>query len=436
MKFYNREKELKQLKEIGEMSLHNAQMTVLMGRRRIGKTKLLFKATEGIPTLYFFVARKSEPMLCQDFIEEINSVLKLPVYGQITDFRTLFKMLMEHSKQQPFNVVIDEFQEFYNINPSVYNDMQHLWDRYKDESLINLFLCGSIYSLMHKIFESRHEPLFGRATNTLLLKPFTTSTLKDILKENNPNFTAEDLLAFYTFTGGVAKYVEIFVDNKALTFPKMLKLIVKENSPFLSEGKSLLIEEFGKEYTTYFSILSCIASGFTARTAIESYLQREIGGYLTRLEKDFGLIKKQTPLFSKSETKNIIYTIDDNFLRFWFRFIYKYIRYIEAGALDRLYDVILRDYPTFSGYALENYFRAQYRESGLYTNLGGYWDRKGENEIDLIALDDFDKKAIVAEIKRNKENIKLDKLVQKATSIQKELRGYDIEYRALSMEDM
>lgn len=436
MKFYNREKELKQLNEIGEMSHQNAQMTVLMGRRRIGKTKLLFKATEEIPTLYFFVARKSEPILCQDFIEEINNVLQLPIYGEITDFKTLFKMLMEHSKQIPFSLIIDEFQEFYNINPSVYSDMQHLWDRHKDESHINLFLCGSVYSLMHKIFENRHEPLFGRATNTLFLRPFTTHILKGILKENNPDFTAEDLLAFYAFTGGVAKYVEIFVDNKALTFQKMLKLIVKENSPFLSEGKSLLIEEFGKEYTTYFSILSCIASGFTARTAIESYLKREIGGYLTRLEKDFGLIKKQIPLFSKSETKNIIYTIDDNFLRFWFRFIYKYVRYIEAGALDRLYSVILRDYPTFSGYALENYFKAQYRESGLYTDLGGYWDRKGENEIDLIALDDFDKKAIVAEIKRNKDNIKLDKLVQKAASIQKELRGYEVEYRALSMEDM
>ncbi|GKG75124.1 ATP-binding protein [Parabacteroides sp. AM58-2XD] len=82
------------------------------------------------------------------------------------------------------------------------------------------------------------------------------------------------------------------------------------------------------------------------------------------------------------------------------------------------------------------FFVARKSEPMLYTNLGGYWDRKGENEIDLIALDDFDKKAIVAEIKRNKENIKLDKLVQKATSIQKELRGYDIEYRALSMEDM
>lgn len=98
MKFYNREKELKQLKEIGEMSLHNAQMTVLMGRRRIGKTKLLFKATEGIPTLYFFVARKSEPMLCQDFIEEINSVLKLPVLRSVV---MLWKTISERNTANP-----------------------------------------------------------------------------------------------------------------------------------------------------------------------------------------------------------------------------------------------------------------------------------------------------------------------------------------------
>lgn len=68
--------------------------------------------------------------------------------------------------------------------------------------------------------------------------------------------------------------------------------------------------------------------------------------------------------------------------------------------------------------------------------ISGYWDRKGENEIDLIALDDFDKKAVVAEIKRNKDNIKLDKLLQKTASIQKDLKGYEIEYRRLSMEDM
>lgn len=75
---------------------------------------------------------------CKRVFEKKYIRIKLPVYGEIADFKTLFKMLMEHSKQVSFNLVIDEFQEFYNINPSVYSDMQHLWDRHKDESHINL----------------------------------------------------------------------------------------------------------------------------------------------------------------------------------------------------------------------------------------------------------------------------------------------------------
>lgn len=436
MKFYNREKEIKLLANIQEAAEENAQMVTLMGRRRIGKTKLLFHATQDTPTLYFFVARKAEPLLCRDFIDEITSVLRLPIYGEIQDFKTIFQLLMDYSKTMKFNLVIDEFQEFYTINPSVYSDMQHLWDRNKDNSHICLFLCGSIYSLMHRIFEGNHEPLFGRATQQIFLKPFSTITLKQILSENNPGYTSEDLLAFYAFTGGVAKYVELFVDNKALTHHKMIKLMCQENSPFLSEGKNILIEEFGKEYTIYFSILSCIANGFTARTAIESYLQREIGGYLTRLENDFNIIKKRIPMFSKAESRNVRYEIEDNFLRFWFRFFYKYIRYIEAGALEKLQEIIIRDYPTFSGHALEEYFKCRFREKGEFTALGGYWNRKGEDEIDLIALDEIEKKAIVAEIKRNRQNIKMDSLMLKGASIQKELNGYSVEYRGLSMEDM
>ena len=436
MKFYNREKEIKLLTEIQQAATDNAQMTTLMGRRRIGKTKLLFRATQDVPTLYFFVARKAEPLLCRDFMDEMTSVLHLPIYGEIQDFKTIFQMLMEYSKTVKFNLIIDEFQEFYTINPSVYSDMQHLWDRNKDESHICLFLCGSIYSLMHRIFEGSHEPLFGRATQQIFLKPFSTTTLKQILSENNPTYTPEDLLALYTFTGEVAKYVELFVDNKALTRDKMIKLMCRENSPFLSEGKNILIEEFGKEYTIYFSILSCISNGFTARTAIESYLQREIGGYLTRLENDFNIIKKHTPMFSKAESRNVRYEIEDNFLRFWFRFFYKYVRYIEAGALEKLQEVITRDYPTFSGRALEEYFRCKFRESGEFTALGGYWNRKGEDEIDLIALDEVEKKAVIAEIKRNKQNIKMDVLMQKGISIQKELNGYSVEYLGLDMKDM
>ena len=68
--------------------------------------------------------------------------------------------------------------------------------------------------------------------------------------------------------------------------------------------------------------------------------------------------------------------------------------------------------------------------------MGGYWNRKGEDEIDLIALDEIEKKAVVAEIKRNRQNIKMDALMLKGASIQKDLNGYSVEYRGLSMEDM
>jgi uncharacterized protein len=153
---------------------------------------------------------------------------------------------MEYSKITPFTLIIDEFQEFFHIAPSVYSEMQHYWDVNKDESKINLMVCGSVFSLMHKIFENSKEPLFGRATHLLKIRPFTTSVLKEILNHNNPSWTPGDLLALFSFTGGVAKYVQLFIDEGAYTTQSMIDRIVREDSLFLQEGKNMLIEEFGE----------------------------------------------------------------------------------------------------------------------------------------------------------------------------------------------
>ena len=142
MKFYNREKEISQLKEIQKLSLKDAQLTVVTGRRRIGKTHLLLHATAGQPTLYFFVARKAESFLCQDFQQEIQNKLGIPILGEISSFGKLFEYLMVQSKDRFFNLIIDEFQEFYHIAPSVYSEMQHQWDIHKDNSKINLIVSG------------------------------------------------------------------------------------------------------------------------------------------------------------------------------------------------------------------------------------------------------------------------------------------------------
>ena len=258
MNFYDREQETEKLRKIASSSNENAQMTFVVGRRRIGKTMLLLKALPQENTLYFFVARKSEDLLCQDFILEIQRKLNVPVLGNVSRFADVFNFLMQVSESRQFNLVIDEFQEFYNVNSSVYGEMQHYWDVNKEKSKINLVLCGSINSLMHKIFENSKEPLFGRATAKITVKPFGIDVIKAILKDHNPQYTNEDLLALYLFTGGVAKYIQLLIDNHATTFEKMVDFIICEDSRFIDEGKNMLIEEFGKDYATYFSILSYI----------------------------------------------------------------------------------------------------------------------------------------------------------------------------------
>jgi uncharacterized protein len=439
MKFYNRKKEIARLKKIQQLSLKNAQFTVLTGRRRIGKTQLLLNASAEQPTLYFFVARKAESFLCQDFIQEIKEKLKIPLLGEISSFGKLFEYLMVYSKEKPFNLIIDEFQEFFHIAPHVYSEMQHHWDINEAESKINLIVSGSAFSMMHRIFENSKEPLFGRATQKLTVKPFETSVLKEILEDHFTAWSPEDLLALYSFTGGVAKYVQLLMDGGAFTKKAMIDLIIKEDSLFLQEGKNMLIEEFGKEYATYFTILSAIARGENTRKKIESLVNREVGGYLTKMERDYSLIAKSIPVFSKVETKNVRYVIEDNFLTFWFRFMYKYSHLIEIKGFKELKTIVNRDYSTFSGKILERYFRTKLIEEKGITRIGSYWDRKGETEIDLISVNELDKTAEFIEVKRNPANIDMDKLRQKSYNFLMstgQLKDYQIIYRGMSLNDI
>lgn len=98
----------------------------------------------------------------------------MPVIGEITHFRDVFKLLMELANTQHFVLIIDEFQEFYRVNPAVYSEIQNLWDQYKRQSTVHVMFIGSIYSLMIKIFQNKKEPLFGRADRILYLKPVST----------------------------------------------------------------------------------------------------------------------------------------------------------------------------------------------------------------------------------------------------------------------
>lgn len=439
MKFYDREEEIAFLKETRATAECAARFTVVTGRRRIGKTTLIREAYKDYPFVYFFVSRKAESDLCEVFLEEINEKLGIPTLGNSRHFRDIFRYLMQLSQTRSFTLVIDEFQDFYRVNKSVFSEMQDIWDEYEKSSHINLIVCGSIYSMMQKIFKDRKEPLYGRNTGELKVKPFRPNVLKQILEDVKPEYSKEDLLALFTFTGGVAKYVALLVDANALDKDSMIRYIISANSTFLSEGKNNLIDEFGKDYGTYFSILSCIARGKNTRGEIEDVIGRELGGYMTNLEKEYELIGKRQPLFEKSATKNVRYELDDVFYSFWFRFIFKYSYIIEIENYRKLQEIVERDYNTFSGLMLEQYFHRAAIESGTYTRLSRWWDRKGENEIDMIAEDELRSVVTFFEIKRQKDDISIGILKQKAEAFLQathRFKGYEITYKGLSMEDM
>lgn len=439
MKFYGREKEIERLTGIERKSHNIAQFTIVTGRRRIGKTQLLLKAYENINMLYFFVARKSERELCEGFASEIETKLGIPVPGKFDRFAEIFDYLMRLSSNSDITLVIDEFQEFYRVNPSVFSDMQRIWDLRKNDARMNLLVCGSINSLMNKIFRDKKEPLFGRQTSQMTVGAFSTTQMKTILADYNAAFTNEDLLSLYSITGGVPRYVELLLDGGAVGKDDFIKAVCEPQSLFAYEGKAMLIEEFGKDYSIYFSIMTAVATGLNSRSEIEEKVGRQVGGYLTKLEEDYGLITRRLPLFAKSSGKVLRYVMTDNFLIFWFRFFFKYSYMLEIGANDKLRQLVERDYEQFSGFALERYFRERIIEEGLCTQIGGWWEHSGDNEIDIIAIDEIEKIATFYEVKRNPTKISIATLQDKTSvflKATKKLRGYKLYYKGLSMDEM
>ncbi|MBD5239315.1 MAG: ATP-binding protein [Bacteroidales bacterium] len=439
MKFFDRKEEVASLRKIRDNALNSAQFTVMTGRRRIGKTSLVLKAYEDQPFIYFFVGRKAESLLCEEFRTEVESKLNIKLGGTPSGFAELFDFLMNLSKHRSFTLFIDEFQNFERVNPSIFSDMQKIWDLNHSDSKLNLIVCGSVYSMMTKIFRDRKEPLYNRQNRFMSIKAFRPSVLKEIIGEYNPEYTNDDLLALYSFTGGVAKYVQLLVDDGALTLDSMIDNMISSDSTFINEGKAILVEEFGKDYDTYFSILSAIASGKNRRSEIESIVERPISGYLTRLEDDYGIIAKQLPVGAKPLSKNATYEIRDNFFTFWFRFIFKYAHFLEIGAYEQLRELIRRDYPTFSGLTLERYFREKAKESKLFTMIGRWWDRKGENEIDIIAANELDRTIEICEVKRNRRNddyLALKEKIKKMQSVNGMFSDYKMVVKALDLNDM
>lgn len=436
MRFYGRKREIERLLQLDRQSVQTAVFTLLIGRRRTGKTTLVKQAFADKPMLYFFVSQKSEQLLCQELQQTVETVLGLHLYGHASKFADILRELMRYSEQNHVTFMVDEFQRLYDINPAILSEIQDVWDSHKDKAHLHLIACGSVYSMMLKIFRDKKQPLFGRATAEIRLQPFSTELIKQILSDYNPDYTAEDLLALYTITGGVAKYVELLMDAQATDKDKMIDAVCQSGSVFLNEGTELLVGEFGKRYQVYFSIMQLIANSMTTQSQIDSVIGGNNGRYLATLEEEYNLIQKVRPMFAKPNSQGVKFALCDNFMTFWFRFVESNRSIVEMGKSELLKELINKGYDRFSGLMLERYFRQLYAEKERVTEVGHWWDKSGENEIDLIAIEKLDKRVTVGEVKRNERKISLQTLEDKFANIRPHFRGYEVQFVALSLGDM
>lgn len=438
MRFYDRDKELNILNTNWNQTTERGRLTVVTGRRRIGKTTMLRKSAEegNQPLLYLYVSKDNERVLTGKFQEAAEQALGLQIFGRLETFAQFFEQLMRYGQQNHFTLIFDEFQNFIKVNPAIPSHIQDIWDKNHEKVKVNMVACGSINSMMHKIFDNEDEPLYGRLDCRINMQPFRISVLKEVLHDHNPKYTSEDLLCLYMLTGGVAKYVAWLMDAKAVTKAKMLRWVTQAGSPYLSEGTELIMSEFGKDYTNYLSILQLIASGLTTQSEIDGAIGKNTGAYLDNLEVEYSYIHHRQPMFSKPGGRNSRWQLDDCFLRFWFRFILRNQALVEMERNDLLLEIVERGYEQYSGLVLEQYFRQKWMEEERVTLVGNYWDRKGVNEIDMIAINEIDKKAVVAEVKRQRKKLNSSELAGKVSIISKKLAKYEVRQIGLTMEDM
>jgi len=453
MKFYNRENELSRLSEIATLSMKTAHMVVITGRRRVGKTELIRQFAKGRKdVLYIFVSKKKPHILLEEFRDILAGKVPLIKTAAFRSFDDIFSFIFSYIREHPLIVVFDEFQNFESVDPSVFSILQNHWDREKNRIKGAFVFIGSVFTLMQRIFEGRKEPLFGRATSKLYIEPLTPGAVSEILNDHYLD-PAIHLPFYFTLFGGIPKYY--FLLDRYRLFGKphaevIKKLYCESNAPLQNEGRELLIEEFGKNYHLYFSILQVIAGGETqmARIADGAGINvNSISKYLDELTSYYQVVERRIPVTEHKYEKKIgRYYIKDPALRFWFRYIFRNQSLIEIGDEKSLTTKIINNLSTFMGRSFEELVRALLlqRNTGdivpfRFTKIGGFWTRRGDVEIDIIALNEEEGKIFFSEckLKGNKfTRMDAQRLKEKAASV-KWRAGKRKEYFALfSMENI
>lgn len=444
MQFIGRQVELARLE--AEYS-RDSSFVVIYGRRRVGKTTLIKEFLKQKTGFYFLATEELENQSRKRLADVIarttgNRLLENAVF---TDWLDLFRVVAEFRPGEKKVLVIDEFPYLVKTNPAFPSVLQNAWDEILRDSRVMLILCGSLIGMMQKHALSYDSPLYGRRTAQLRLAPLTFTEL--YAQEAG---TFERAVERYAVTGGVPKYLEFFEDGR--TLEEQLREHVLSKSGFLYEEPYFLLKSESMTAVNYFSVIKAIADGNHKLGKIAGVLGQETSAltpYLATL-MDLGFIEKRTPITEQNPEKSRkgLYFIADNFIRFWFRYIYPYKGELELDNMQIVLDEMRKDFAEkFVAFSYEDICRDIFADlcrkgaiSFIPSRIGSYWlnDFDGNTEIDVMAVDHRNRAIFAGECKYHAKPVDagvyfaLREKVENAAEIRKAFPGYEVVYGVFS----
>ena len=403
-KFVNRAKELESLEK--QYATDQSSLVIVYGRRRVGKTALITEFLKRHSnSLYFLATEESEMQNLNYFKVQVaeftgNELLK----SAAVDWLTVFKTLIDYKTETKKVIVLDEFQYIGQSNSAFPSIMQKVWDTVLKDANVMLILCGSLVSLMRSQTLDYSSPLYGRRTGQIKLKQIPFSHYHEFFEGRTNN----DLLPFYAVTGGVPKYIETFCGYTDIY--EAIEQNVLNSQSFLYEEPFFLLQKEVSEIGSYFSLIKAIAAGNRKLADIATNLglkQTGLTKYLKVLT-DLDLIEREVPVTETApeKSKSGLYRLTDNFIAFWFKFVYPYRAYLEKGETKFVLSQIKKGFvQNYASFVYEDVCREKMWELSAanfwnfhFDKVGRYWGAKA-GKIDIVALDSTGEDLVLGECK-------------------------------------
>jgi len=444
MNFIGREQELNDLNREYQ---RDGGFVVIYGRRRVGKTTLIKEFIKKKTAFYFLATKEVEAQSMKRFAGVIARTTKNTMLQKVafSDWLDLFQTIADYKPEEKKVVVIDEFPYLVKINPAFPSILQNAWDEILKDQNVMLILCGSLISMMKKHALSYESPLYGRRTAQIRLAPLSFTTVME-----NQKLSFTDTVEQYAVTGGVPKYMEFFSGDESL-YDQIESTVLSKNGFLYEEPNFLLMDEV-QVPINYFSIIKVIADGKHKLGAIAGALGLETSAltpYLKTLA-ELGFVEKRVPITEKNAEKSRkgLYFISDNFLRFWFRYVYPYKGELELDntqiVLEELNKDFLEQFVAFSYEDVCKNIFADLCTSGAInftpSKIGAYWlnDLDVNTEIDVMAVDATHKILFAGECKYHKTPVDADvyfdlrRKVEGSAEINATFKGYTVLYGVFS----